>query len=85
MHKDEENELRRKIERVLGTDQYPRLRLGIDPSPARVPGRDYVLGRFTTEQRSRLDPAIDRSAGAIVTWADKGIELAMSQFNVEAK
>ena len=71
------------IERVLGTDQYPRLRLGIDPSPPRVPGRDYVLGRFTTEQRSRLDPAIDRAVGAIVTWADKGIELAMSQFNVE--
>jgi peptidyl-tRNA hydrolase, PTH1 family len=71
------------IERVLGTDQYPRLRLGIDPTPPRVPGRDYVLGRFTTEQRSRLDPAIDRAAAAIVTWADRGIELAMSQFNVD--
>ncbi len=73
------------IERVLGTDQYPRLRIGIDPTPPRVAGRDYVLGRFTTEQRSRLDPAIDRATGAIVTWIDKGIELAMSQFNVEAK
>ena len=71
------------IERVLGTDQYPRLRLGIDPTPARVPGRDYVLQKFTTEQRSRLDPAIDRATGAIVTWADKGIGLAMSQFNVD--
>jgi len=73
------------IERVLGTDQYPRLRLGIDPTPPRLAGKDYVLGRFTTEQRSRLDPAIDRACGAIVTWADKGIELAMSQFNAEAK
>jgi PTH1 family peptidyl-tRNA hydrolase len=73
------------IERVLGTDQYPRLRLGIDPTPPRLAGKDYVLGRFTTEQRSRLDPAIDRACGAIVTWADKGIELAMSQFNIEAK
>ena len=71
------------IERVLNTDQYPRLRLGIDPTPARVPGREYVLGRFTTEQRSRLDPAIDRAVGAIVTWADRGIEPAMSQFNAE--
>ncbi len=71
------------IERVLGTSEYPRLRLGIDPTPPRVPGRDYVLQKFTTEQRSRLDPAIDRAAGAIVTWADKGIGLAMSQFNRE--
>ncbi len=69
------------IERVLGTDQYPRLRLGIDSAPPRIPGRDYVLGKFTPEQRSRLDPAIDRAAGAIVTWVDKGIELAMGQFN----
>ena len=73
------------IEHVLGTDQYPRLRLGIDPTPPRVPGRDYVLGRFTTEQRSRLEPAIDRSVGAMLSWIDKGIELAMSQFNVESK
>jgi peptidyl-tRNA hydrolase len=50
-----------------------------------VPGRDYVLGRFTTEQRSRLEPAIDRSVGAMLSWIDKGIELAMSQFNVESK
>jgi PTH1 family peptidyl-tRNA hydrolase len=48
------------IQRVLGTDQYPRLRIGIDPTPARVPGKDYVLGKFTTEQRARLDPALDR-------------------------
>jgi len=72
------------IERVLGTDQYPRLRIGIDPTPPRVAGKDYVLGKFTTEQRSRLDPAIDRACAAIVTWIDKGIEPAMSQFNLEA-
>jgi PTH1 family peptidyl-tRNA hydrolase len=71
------------IERVLGTDQYPRLRIGVDPTPPRVAGRDYVLGKFTTEQRNRLGPAIDRAAGAIVTWIDKGIEPAMSQFNAE--
>src|SRR5687768_3121311 len=35
------------IERALGTDAYPRLRIGIDPPPARVPQRDYVLGRFS--------------------------------------
>ncbi len=71
------------IERVLGTDQYPRLRIGIDPTPPRLAGKDYVLGKFTSEQRNRLDPAIDRAAAAIVTWADRGIEPAMSQFNVE--
>jgi PTH1 family peptidyl-tRNA hydrolase len=73
----------RDIERMLGTDQYPRLRLGIDPAPPPLRGKDYVLGKFTSEQRKLLDPAIGRAAGAIVTWIDKGIESAMSQFNAE--
>ncbi len=69
------------IQRVLATDQYPRLRLGIDPTPPRIAGKDYVLGKFTAEQRERLAPALGRTAGAIVTWVDKGISSAMSQFN----
>jgi PTH1 family peptidyl-tRNA hydrolase len=73
----------RDIERVLGTDQYPRLRLGIDPAPPPVRGKDYVLGKFTAEQRKLLDPAIGRAASAIVMWIERGIETAMSQFNAE--
>ena len=73
------------IQRALGTPQYPRLRIGIDPPPPRVPGRDYVLGRFSEEQRKLVDPALKRGAGALVTWIEKGIEAAMSQFNAEEK
>ena len=73
------------IQRALGTPQYPRLRIGIDPPPPRVPGRDYVLGRFSEEQRKLVDPALNRAAGALVTWMDKGIETAMSQFNAEER
>src|SRR5688500_10367288 len=71
----------RDIERALGTADYPRLRLGVDPPPERVPGRDYVLGRFTEAQRDKVDPAIDRAAGAVIAWVEKGIESAMNQFN----
>jgi PTH1 family peptidyl-tRNA hydrolase len=73
------------IERALGTSEYPRLRIGIDPAPPRIAGKDYVLGRFSTEQRKLLEPAIDRACGAIVTWMDKGIETAMSQFNADTE
>jgi PTH1 family peptidyl-tRNA hydrolase len=69
------------IERALGTSQYPRLRIGVDAPPPRVPQKDYVLGRFTPDQRSLIDPALGRAGGAVVTWIDKGIEPAMSQFN----
>ena len=70
------------IERALGTGQYPRLRIGIDPPPPRVPQRDYVLGKFSAEQRKEIETALDRAAGAVATWIDKGVTAAMNQFNV---
>ena len=74
----------RDIERALGTIQYPRLRIGIDAPPPFVPGKDYVLGRFTGEQRKAIEPAIVRATGALLMWIDQGISPAMNQFNAEA-
>jgi PTH1 family peptidyl-tRNA hydrolase len=71
------------IERALGTSQYPRLRIGVDPPPPRVPQKDYVLGRFTEAQRKQLDPAIDRACGAVMTWVERGVEAAMNRFNAD--
>lgn len=69
------------IQRLLGTSKYPRLRLGIDPPPPFVPGKDYVLGRYTPDQRKAVDQAIEKAASALLVWMDKGIEAAMNQFN----
>jgi PTH1 family peptidyl-tRNA hydrolase len=69
------------IERALGTMEYPRLRIGIDAPPPRVPQKDYVLGRFSAEQRASLEPAIDRSIEAMLAWIEKGMEAAMNVFN----
>ena len=73
------------IERALGTMNYPRLRIGIDAPPPRVPQKDYVLGRFTDAQRKLLDPAVTRACSAIVTWIERGIDPAMSLFNAEVE
>jgi len=69
------------IERALGANQYPRLRLGIDPPPRRVPGKDYVLGRFTPDQRPWMDNAVKKAATAVMSWMENGIEIAMNRFN----
>jgi len=68
------------IQRALGTDQYPRLRIGIDAPPPRVPQKDYVLGKYSPEQRTQIQQTIPRACGAIVTWIDQGISAAMNQF-----
>src|SRR3954466_7958852 len=64
------------IQRALGTNQYPRLRVGIDAPPPRVPGREYVLGRFSEEQRKLLGPAVKRAVDALVAWIEQGINVA---------
>ena len=69
------------VQRVLGTQDYPRLRIGIDAPPPRVPGKDYVLSRFTEAQQAVVNIALDRAAAAIVMWAKEGIEAAMNAFN----
>ena len=69
----------------MGTSQYPRLRLGIDPPPPPIAGKDYVLGKFSPEQRKLIDPAINRATGAILAWIDKGINAAMNQFNADVE
>jgi PTH1 family peptidyl-tRNA hydrolase len=71
------------IERALATSQYPRLRIGVDAPPPRVPQRDYVLGKFTAEQRKVIDEALGRAAGAVATWIDKGVTAAMNHFNAD--
>lgn len=73
------------IARALGTDDYPRLRIGIgEPivGDQRIAQRDYVLGRFTEQQLADLDPALDRAAEAAQTWATEGIDTAMNRYNV---
>src|SRR4051812_34861652 len=73
----------RDIERALGTSKYSRLRVGIDPKPDRVPQKDYVLGRFTEEQRKRVGPAIERAVEAFLVWAELGTVAAMNRFNAD--
>jgi PTH1 family peptidyl-tRNA hydrolase len=73
----------RDVERMIGTQEYARLRIGIDAPPQRMPWRDYVLTRFDTQQRRLVDEAVDRAVNAVTTWMGHGIVAAMNQYNAE--
>jgi PTH1 family peptidyl-tRNA hydrolase len=69
------------ILRRLGTEDIPRLRIGIGIPP---PGRDnagYVLGRFTKDEQAKIEEAIERAAEAVMTWVQSGLATAMNKFN----
>ena len=69
------------IHNQLASEDYARLRIGIGPVPENIEGADFVLGRFTKQQREVIDEAILRAADAVVVWARDGIDVCMNQYN----
>jgi peptidyl-tRNA hydrolase, PTH1 family len=64
----------------FGTEEIPRLRIGIGAAPTAA-SVDYVLGRFFEEERALVNSAIDRSVQAIKCAVDNGVVAAMNTFN----
>lgn len=64
----------------FGSDQIPRLRIGIGAPPARG-SVDYVLGRFFEEEMPLLRSTIDRAVEAVKCAIDNGLVSAMNTFN----
>ncbi|MEM1164769.1 MAG: aminoacyl-tRNA hydrolase [Planctomycetota bacterium] len=76
----------KSVTHLLGTDQYPRLRFGVDA--VRTAGEnanqvDYVLGRFTDAQRDLVEPAIEHAADLCVCFAEQDLSEAMNRFNTK--
>ena len=63
----------------LGTQDFVRIRIGIGaPDRGMV---DYVLSRFTREERPIIKQAVTRAADAVEAILTSGIEQAMNEFN----
>lgn len=69
------------IEEQLGSSNYCRLRIGIGDSFSRGRQIDYVLGRFSDEERALLDTVILRAADAVRCFATLGPDRAMNMYN----
>lgn len=68
---------------ALGTDAFARLRVGIGSRGTRR-GTDYVLSRFSGDERAVIDDAVKTAADAALCWAREGAEAAMTKYNVKA-
>lgn len=75
-----QNGLRDIIQR-LGSEEFPRLRIGIDTPPPGWDAADFVLSKFTKDDRAEMEVAIARAADAVECWVRDGIERCMNQYN----
>lgn len=67
--------------RCLGTEAFPRLRVGVGAPP---PGQDavqFVLSRFSSEEEAVMRKAYSRAAEAVEVWVGEGLQTCMNRFN----
>ncbi|MCX7993722.1 MAG: aminoacyl-tRNA hydrolase [Fimbriimonadales bacterium] len=66
---------------AIGTEAFPRVRIGIGQPPEDTDLADYVLSVPPPEERALLLQAIQRAAAACEAWLTEPIEQVMGQYN----
>ncbi len=66
----------------LGTDQFPRLKIGVGGKPhPDYDMADWVLGKLQGEDKKVMDEAVKRAADAVECFLRDGPQKAMNRFN----
>ena len=65
----------------LGTEGFPRLRIGVGRGDMRRDLADHVLARFDAEERPVIDDAVARAADATELFIAEGSSAAMNRYN----
>jgi PTH1 family peptidyl-tRNA hydrolase len=71
----------KSVEQAIGSQRYPRLRIGIGPVPSGRDAADFVLTRWNAVERKELPFLLEAAADAVEAWLDHGIERAMERHN----
>jgi peptidyl-tRNA hydrolase, PTH1 family len=68
----------------MGTQEFNRLRMGIDRPPGRMDAADYVLQRFSRNEEEQLEPLVKQASKAVQTIISRGMDQAMNEYNGQA-
>ena len=73
----------KSIQETLGTDEYARLRFGVDANFSKGRQVDYVLEPFSADERIDLSTHIEKAAEAVLLFGAQGLERAMNVVNTK--
>jgi len=68
------------IER-FGTDEFPRLRIGINHPPGQMQVPDYVLQEFSSPDLATISETLNRAVEAVLVFVTEGLDAAMNKYN----
>jgi PTH1 family peptidyl-tRNA hydrolase len=71
----------RSIKSHLHTDDFLRVRIGVDKPRSKEVGADHVLDRFSKRDRKAIDVTIEDAADAVELILTDGVDAAMNRYN----
>ncbi|MBC8084297.1 MAG: aminoacyl-tRNA hydrolase [Hymenobacter sp.] len=72
----------KSIQEIIASDEYARLRFGVDANFSKGRQVDYVLEPFSADERIDLPTHIEKAADAVLAFGTIGLERAMNVVNV---
>ena len=74
------NGMRDLVQR-LGTEDFPRLRVGIGPKPPGADAVEWVLSPFRRGEERAVEETLARAVEAVECFLHEGLEVAMNRYN----
>lgn len=71
----------RNISDLLGSHDFPRIRVGIGKAPQGMDLANFVLSKFSIDEQSDIEKAIDMASEAVLEVIRSGIGKAMNIYN----
>ncbi|WP_043582291.1 aminoacyl-tRNA hydrolase [Acetivibrio clariflavus] len=65
----------------IQSEDFPRIRIGIDKPPQGWELADFVLSKFSADERKSVEEAIENAADAVEVILNSGIDKAMNRYN----
>ena len=67
----------------LGTENFPRIKMGVGEKPKEMDLKDFVLGHFRGEDKIKVNEAVDNAGKALLLMLDGRIDEAMNLYNTK--
>ena len=65
----------------LGTDAFPRIRVGVGMKPPKMDLADYVLSRFSKEEQDLMEQGYEKACKAAALMLVDEVAKAMNEYN----
>lgn len=71
----------KSIIEILNSQEFNRLRLGINLPPVGMKAEDFVLQPFRREERLPVNNLVEKAVQGVIHWIDNGMASVMAEYN----